>query len=366
MYLILTQCFPSRTGGIESLLSNLSLGLAEKNKVIVFADRHHLFYDAIFDNANKKKLIVRRTGGIKFFRRRKKSKEIKFFIESSKVELVIADTWKSLELTIDFINNKNVPVVCLAHGNELISKNNDKLARIKRTLDKVNLIIANSKYTIDLLNKLKLDQNNFKYVYPGALDLRQYKSDNFIDITGKPVLLTLARLEKRKGHIEILKVVKKLKLKFNNIQYIIAGDGPEKSYLKNLVKKYELESNVFFVGMINEFQKKYLFENTDLMIMPTLDEIEKRSIEGFGIAYLEAAFFGIPSIASNVGGTPEAVLHNKTGMIIENFDQLYQSSYDLLIKPDLRNQLGKQAKERAIKEFNWEVVTKNYLSAIDI
>ena len=366
MYLILTQCFPSRTGGIESLVSNLSLGLAEKNRVVVFADRHHLFYDAIFDNANKKKIIVRRTGGIKFFRQRKKSKEIKFFVDSSKVELVIADTWKSLELTIDFINKKNVPVVCLAHGNELLPNSSNKLERIRKTLNKVNLIIANSKYTINLLNKLNLDQNNFKYVYPGALDLRKYKSDNFIDISGKPILLTLARLEKRKGHSEILKVVKKLKLEFNNIQYIIAGDGPEKSYLKSLVKKYELESNVFFVGMINEFQKKYLFENTDLMLMPTLDEIKSRSIEGFGIAYLEAAFFGIPSIASNIGGTPEAVLNYKTGIIIENFDQLYQSSYDLLIKPDLRNQLGKKAKERAIKEFNWETVTNNYLSAIDI
>ena len=154
--------------------------------------------------------------------------------------------------------------------------------------------------------------------------------------------------------------------KFPHIQYIIAGDGPEKSYLKNLAKKYELESNVFFVGTINDFQKKYLFENTDLMIMPTLDEKEKRSIEGFGIAYLEAAFFGIPSIASNIGGTPEAVLNNNTGIIIEDFNQLYQKVNDLLLNSDLRNQLGKQAQERAIREFNWKVVTNNYLSAMNL
>ena len=208
-------------------------------------------------------------------------------------------------------------------------------------------------------------QNNFKYVYPGALDLRKYKSDNFIDISGKPILLTLARLEKRKGHSEILKVVKKLKLEFNNIQYIIAWDGPEKSYLKSLVKKYELESNVFFVGMINEFQKKYLFENTDLMLMPTLDEIKSRSIEGFGIAYLEAAFFGVPSIASKIGGTPEAVLHNKTGIIIDDLKDLYQSIDNLLANNDLIEKLGKQAQQRAIKDFNWKKVTQNYLSLIN-
>ena len=71
MIAILTQCFPSRIGGIESLISNLSLCLSDKYKVVVFADRHHLFFDAIYDNKVKKKLIIRRTGGIKFFRRRK-------------------------------------------------------------------------------------------------------------------------------------------------------------------------------------------------------------------------------------------------------------------------------------------------------
>ena len=67
------------------------------------------------------------------------------------------------------------------------------------------------------------------------------------------------------------------------------------------------------------------------MVMPTIDESENRSVEGFGIAYLEAAFFGIPSIASNVGGTKEAVLHNKTGIIVNNIDDLFQSIHELFL-----------------------------------
>ena len=77
MILILTQCFPSRLGGIESLVSNLAINLGKDEKVIVFADRHNVFYDAIFDNQNKDTILVRRVGGIKFFRRRQKAKEIK-------------------------------------------------------------------------------------------------------------------------------------------------------------------------------------------------------------------------------------------------------------------------------------------------
>ena len=82
MIVILTQCFPSRIGGIENLISNLALGLSKDNKVIVFADRHHLFFDAIYDNKVKDNFLVRRTSGLKFFRRRRKIKEFKSFIYS--------------------------------------------------------------------------------------------------------------------------------------------------------------------------------------------------------------------------------------------------------------------------------------------
>ena len=209
------------------------------------------------------------------------------------------------------------------------------------------------------------NRNHIKFVYPGAKDHRQIQSDNFMEIKGNPVLITLARLEKRKGHAAILKAVKKLTSDFPLIQYVIAGAGSEKSNLQRLVKEYALEKNVSFVGLVNESQKKYLFEHTDLMVMPTIDESENRSIEGFGIAYLEAAFFGVPSIASNVGGTKEAVLHNKTGIVINNIDNLFQSIHELLVNSNRRKQLGYEAQKRAIENFNWDTVTNKYLNAIN-
>jgi len=365
MIVILTQCFPSRLGGIESLVSNLALGLGKKEKVIVFADRYHLFYDAVYDNQYKDQIIVRRTGGLKFFRRRKKIRELKPFIESNQVKLVIADTWKSLELSIDLFDKKNISTICLVHGNELLSNNPKKTQRIKKIFNSASSIIANSQFTLNLVKKLIANKDHIKFVYPGANDFRQVQSDNFMDIKGNPVLITLARLEKRKGHAVILKAVKKLTFDFPSIQYVIAGAGSEKSNLQRLVKEYALEKNVSFVGLVNESQKKYLFEHTDLMVMPTIDESENRSVEGFGIAYLEAAFFGIPSIATNVGGSKEAVLHNKTGIIINNIDDLFQSIHELLINSNQRKQLGNEAQKRAIQDFNWDIVTNKYLNAIN-
>ena len=101
------------------------------------------------------------------------------------------------------------------------------------------------------------------------------------------------------------------------------------------------------------------------MVMPTIDESHNNSVEGFGIAYIEAALFGIPSIASNVGGTSEAVIHNKTGIIIENLSELSNVLKDLIDDKAKRQMLGKNAKVRAQTELDWEYQIETYISTIN-
>ncbi len=361
MIIILTQCFPSRVGGIENLVSNLAFNLSETEKVIVLADRHNFLKDAIYDNSVKERYHVRRVGGIKYFRRRRKVKELKPFLLSGQVKYIIADSWKSFELPLKMINKFNISTICLTHGNELLSNDKYKINRIKVTLNHVTKIIANSFFTKNLVENLLSATTEVKVVHPGANDLTKLNEKVIDNIKGNPILLTLARLEKRKGHEYIINSIKKILPKFPNIQYIIAGEGPEKNYLKRLVIENKLEKNIKFVGMINDYQKKYLFSKTNLMIMPTLDKSDQNSIEGFGIAYLEAAFFGIPSIASDVGGTTEAVLHKETGIIIKDINELYNILDTLLSDEKYLKDLGSQAKNRALKDFKWSKVVKKYI-----
>ena len=361
MILILTQCFPSRFGGVESLISNLALGLSETEKITVFADKYNKYDDRIFDNRYKDKISVKRIGGFKFYRRYKKVNEIKKFARLNQIKLVIADSWKSLEIGIKFLNSKKIPTVCLAHGNELLFSNFLKENRIKNTLNKVSKIVANSNFTKNLVKNIVDSEIPINVVMPGAADIRGLKEKIIPNIFGNPIVFTLARLEKRKGHFFIINAIKKIIKDFPDLQYIIAGDGPEKKSLKNLVLKNNLEKHVIFIGNVNENEKKYLFLKSDLMIMPTLDERKNNSIEGFGIAYLEAACFSIPSVASNVGGTPEAVLNNQTGIIINNISELYKEVNNLLGNRVYLKELGDNAKKRAVNEFNWSKVSKKYL-----
>ena len=365
MIIILTQCFPSRIGGIESLVSNLALGLSKKEKIIVFADQNSLSKDDIYDRKHKDQLLVKRTGGIKFFRKRKKIRNLKSFLLTNKIKCVIGDSWKSFELCIDVINSNNIPSICLAHGNELIIKNNRHSKRIEDTLNQVTFIIANSDFTYKLINEFNLDKPIIKKIYPGAVDYNSIKEEFVPNISGDPILFTLARLEKRKGHKEIINSIMYLKSEFPNIQYIIAGSGYELENLKKLVKKLDIIKNILFVGNINDSQKKFIFDKATLMVMPTIDERNNRSIEGFGISYLEAAFFGIPSIASEVGGTPEAVIHNNTGIIIKDISELYKAIRELLLNKVNLEKFGLNAKKRATENFSWNIITGQYVNLIN-
>ena len=365
MIIILTQCFPPRIGGIENLIENLSLELSKKHEILVLADQ----YDKINDNFNDTKynhnLVIKRISGIKFLRKRKKVSELKKLLSSKKITHVIGDSWKSFELTIDTINSLSIPSICLAHGNELIIKNSSKKIRVISTLNKVMHVVCNSNYTLNLAKDIGVTNQNLICIHPGANNTIDLNEQIIPNIDGQPVVTTLARLEKRKGHEYILSAIAKLKTEYPKILYIIAGSGSELVNLKKITRELDINKNVIFLGDINDNQKKYLFKNTKIMLMPTLDESKTSSIEGFGIAYLEAAYYGIPSIASNVGGTPEAVIHNETGIIISDISELYNILKELLANSLKLDELGRNAKLRVENDFTWKTIGNKYLKIID-
>ncbi len=366
MIVILTQCFPSKIGGIENLMFNLSFYLSKYNKVIVLADQNNIIKDTIFDNKFKNNFLVRRFGGIKYFRKRNKVKELEKIINFQDVKVIIGDSWKSLEIPIKKFQNMKFHSICLAHGNELILKNEKHKKRISNTLEMVDKIVSNSKFTKTLLKNVNPQFNNIEVIYPGVSDLDQIQEEKVKLIDGTPTLLTLARLEKRKGHENILYSIYNLKKQYPNIRYLIAGEGEEETNLKSIVKDLKISENVMFIGSVSDPQKKYIFNKTDIMVMPTIDQSNNLSIEGFGIAYLEAALLGIPSIASDVGGTKEAVLHNETGIIINDLNNLENIIRDLIEDNQKRKLFGKKAKERAENELHWNSQIKKYINLISI
>ena len=113
-----------------------------------------------------------------------------------------------------------------------------------------------------------------------------------------------------------------------------------------------------FLKHISSELKNALVSKSHVFVMPSINY--KKSVEGFGIAYVEAAQFGVPSIGGKDGGASDAIEHEKTGLICDgnNLEEIY-SSIDKMLKDHKYKEYGKSAKEFS-KNFHWEKIIKNY------
>ena len=114
---------------------------------------------------------------------------------------------------------------------------------------------------------------------------------------------------------------------------------------------------MFFKDISDEL-KNSLLAKSDIFVMPSI--IHKTSVEGFGIAYVEAAQYGVPSLGGKDGGASDAIDHEKTGLICDgnNLDEIY-SSLNSMIEIKKYLEFGKNAKEY-VSKFKWEKIIEDY------
>jgi len=365
MFLIVTRNFPPDVGGIQTLMKGLSESLSNFGPVKVFAYDHP--NSNIYDNESIAK--IERIKGIKIFRKYRKTNIVNNFInENLNIKAIFTDHWKSLEL-IKSGNIKKIKTFCLLHSKEINHKLGSILnKRLIKSTNKADFIIANSNFTKDLAIKVGINPLKIKVIFPGikkpVLVENKYKTqaknlfgDSF------PKIITVARLDKRKGHDKILMSIKNLKSKFPKIKYVSIGFGNEESGLLKLAKELSLEKEVIFLKNVNENLKFALIAESNLFLMPS--RIEKKSVEGFGISFIEAASYGIGSIGGKDGGVPDAISHNKTGLLCDGSDlnSIYQAVINFFENDNFLN-FGKEAKNLS-KNFYWDKIIINYLKLIN-
>ena len=143
-----------------------------------------------------------------------------------------------------------------------------------------------------------------------------------------------------------------------DIVYICIGYGDEEENIKKLVKELNLETQVMFFRDISENLKNALISKSNIFVMPSV--IHKTSVEGFGIAYVEAAQYGIPSLGGKDGGAADAIENKKTGLICDgnNLDEIYSSLISMLENKQFI-ELGKNAKLDSDK-FLWSNIIEQY------
>ena len=156
--------------------------------------------------------------------------------------------------------------------------------------------------------------------------------------------------------------IKNLLPKYPNLKYVSIGDGDEKNNLEKLSKELGLENQVKFIFKSTEQEKVALLEQSDVFVMPSV--IFKKSVEGFGISYIEAASYGKPSIGGIYGGEGDAVKSGQTGFLCNGNDlnALYET-LSKIFENDHFKILGTNALEFS-KNFSWDKIIKKYIELI--
>ena len=275
------------------------------------------------------------------------------------------DHWKSIENI-----EKNILVktksFCLIHSKEINHPVGSSLnKRVLNALAKADQVIANSKFTKEFAMKLGI--KNVTVINPGCnypIPINEEAKEFAKNIYGNtsPRLITISRLDGRKSHQNILMTIKNLLPKFPNLKYVSIGDGDERKNLLKLRKELGLEKNVELLFESSEQEKVALLEQSNVFVMPSV--IYKKSVEGFGITYIEAASYGKPSIGGIYGGEGDAIKSGQTGYLCNGND--LNAIYDTLLKTlanDNYLELGANALEFS-KDFSWEKIVKKYINLI--
>ena len=365
MFLIVTRNFPPDVGGIQVLIGNLSKSLLDHGPVKVFAYEHQ---DS--DLYDKKSLInIERVKGIKLLRKYRKARLVNNFIKkNSNIRAVFADHWKSLELINQNFLNKS-KIFCLIHGKEINHQKDSSInKRIIKSTNKANFIIANSNYTKELAITLGINSSKIHVINPGINEAKSINNNLKAEAyklfkDSYPKIITIGRLEKRKSHDHVLMSIRNLKNKYPKIKYISIGSGDEENKLKQLCKELSIEKEVFFLKNIDEDFKFALLNASNLFLMPS--RIDKGSVEGFGISYIEAASYSVGSIGGKDGGASDAILNKETGLICDgnNLNSIYDSII-FFFKDNNFKKYGEAAKNYSTK-FYWKDIVKKYLSLIN-
>lgn len=260
-------------------------------------------------------------------------------------------------------------IFCSVHARELIFNPyfgyaGSIFSRVRqKLLESVTHFFPVSQYSEDLLLQLGIAAERCSVVMNGTDPNRFFPKpvDDLklrLGLSQKKILLTITRLVSRKGIDTVLKALKILGDDFRDLHYVIVGEGDHRSELLRLTEELDLGNRTTFTGRIDPDLLNDYYNLADIFVMPT--KTVPPDIEGFGIVFLEAGSCGKPVIGSTSGGISSAVIHNETGLLVNENDpdELALAIKKILSNPDMASRMGKKGRDRVLSETNWDTASE--------
>lgn len=183
----------------------------------------------------------------------------------------------------------------------------------------------------------------------------------------RPTVVCLSRLVPRKGQDMLIRALPAIRRRVEGAALVIVGGGPYLETLRKLTRDCEVEDHVTFTGGVPGDELPAHHAMADVFAMPCRTRGAGMDVEGLGIVFLEASATGIPVVAGDSGGAPEAVQHNKTGLVIDgnSVEEIGEAVTELLIDRDRAAAMGAAGREWVRTQWRWDLLAARLAGLLD-
>lgn len=242
-----------------------------------------------------------------------------------------------------------IPLVVTVHGKDVQQtafRSNRCLQAIIHVIREADIVIAVSAKIKGMLDQLTKMPEKTVVINNG------FNSSGYLDIKSSGpagAIISVSNLVKSKGIAFNIQAVAALRHKYPHIRYTVVGGGQEAASLQQLARDLHVQELVEFTGQVSNKNVPGFLAKAQVFSLPS-------SMEGFGIAYLEAMAAGLPVIGCRGEGIADVVRSGETGLLIEpnNLDALVTAMDQMLADPDWTRRMGLRARNLALNKLSWQ------------
>lgn len=173
-------------------------------------------------------------------------------------------------------------------------------------------------------------------------------------------VLFVGRLVERKGVAHLIEALARLRQP-SSTRLVVVGDGPERPRLEALARSRGLGDRVLFRGKVSDAELQRVYRDADVLVLPSVVDA-RGDTEGLGVVLLEAMNYGVPVIASRIGGIVDIVADGESGVLVPPGDAgaLAAALERVLGDAGLARALGERGRERLVAQFGWDAIVRRW------
>jgi phosphatidyl-myo-inositol dimannoside synthase len=366
--LLVTNDFPPRPGGIQSYLGEFVRWLVDagSHSVTVYAPQWK-GADDFDDSARAAGYQVVRHPGTLMLPGPGVDTRMRRLIADHGIDTVWFGAAAPLALLAQRARQAGATrVVASTHGHEvgwsMLPVARSVLRRIGDTTDVVTFV---SRYTRSRFATAFGPQASLEYL-PSGVDTDRFRPDPAgrtelrarYRLGERPTVVCLSRLVPRKGQDMLIRAWPSVRQRVDGAALVIVGGGPYREALQKLAHDCGVANGVTFTGAVAAAELPAHYALADVFAMPCRTRGAGLDVEGLGIVFLEASATGVPVIAGKSGGAPEAVQHNKTGLVVDgnSVDEVAEAVAGLLSDRDRAAAMGAAGREWVTSQWRWDTL----------